>query len=37
MDGVPAEEAAELGRAAGMTSLEAPVLELLELTEGSGR
>ena len=36
-DGVPAEEAAELGRAAGMTSLEAPVLELLELTEGSGR
>mgnify|MGYP000097199112 FL=1 len=37
MDGVPAEEAAELGRAAGMTRLEAPVLELLGLTEPSGR
>ena len=37
MDGVPAEEAAELGRAAGMTSLEGPVLELLGLSEASGR
>ena len=34
MYGVPAEEAAELGRAAGMTRMEAPVLEILGLTEG---
>lgn len=34
IDGLPAEEAAELGRAAGMTSMGAPVLEILGLTEG---